>query len=106
MSFRKVAGLLLLAACSSATQRNGGQLTGAAAPQTATEQFLRANVSHTGVSQLLEIRRLADQGGRVSDIVRQVGACIEAVNPSVQVTDALFAEVTAEGPNTFDFAVD
>ena len=60
-----------------------------------TEQFLRANVSRTGVSQLLEIRRLADQGGSVSDIVRQVGACIEAVNPSVQVTDALFAEVTA-----------
>ena len=42
MSFRKVAGLLLLAACSSATQRNSGQLTGAAAPQLATEQFLRA----------------------------------------------------------------
>jgi len=42
VSFRKVAGLLLLAACSSAIQRNGGQLTGAAAPQIATEQFLRA----------------------------------------------------------------
>jgi len=42
VSFRKVAGLLLLAACSSATQRNGGQLTGANAPQVATEQFLRA----------------------------------------------------------------
>jgi hypothetical protein len=42
VSFRKVAGLLLLAACSSATQRNAGQLTGGAAPQIATEQFLRA----------------------------------------------------------------
>ena len=42
MSFRKVAGLLLLAACSSATQRNSGQLTGATAPQLAAEQFLRA----------------------------------------------------------------
>ena len=60
-----------------------------------TEQFLRANVSRTGVSQLLEIRRLADQGGKVSEIVEQVGACIEAVNPSVQVTEALLAEVTA-----------
>ena len=42
MSFRKVAGLLLLAACSSATQRNGGALTGAAAPQGTTQEFLRA----------------------------------------------------------------
>src|SRR5204863_155872 len=42
VSFRKVAGLLLLAACSSATQRNGGQLTGATAPKIATEEFLRA----------------------------------------------------------------
>jgi hypothetical protein len=42
VSFRKVAGLLLLAACSSATQRNSGQITGSVAPQTATEQFLRA----------------------------------------------------------------
>jgi hypothetical protein len=42
VSFRKVAGLLLLAACSSATQRNGGPLTGAAAPKVATEQFLLA----------------------------------------------------------------
>jgi len=33
---------MLLAACSSATQRNGGQATGATAPQIATEQFLRA----------------------------------------------------------------
>jgi hypothetical protein len=42
VSFRKVAGLLLLAACSSATQKNGGQLTGAAAPKLAAEEFLRA----------------------------------------------------------------
>jgi len=42
VSFRKVAALFLLTACSSATQRNGGQLTGSAAPQIAAEQFLRA----------------------------------------------------------------
>jgi hypothetical protein len=42
VSFRKVAGVLLLAACSSATQRNTGQITGGSAPQLATEQFLRA----------------------------------------------------------------
>jgi hypothetical protein len=44
VSLRKVAGLFLLAACSSATQTagNSGQLTGAAAPQLAVEQFLRA----------------------------------------------------------------
>jgi hypothetical protein len=42
VSFRKIAGLLLLTACSSATQRNSGQLTGGAAPQVATEQFVRA----------------------------------------------------------------
>jgi hypothetical protein len=42
VSFRKVAGLLLLAGCSSATQRNTGQITGGAAPQIAAEQFLRA----------------------------------------------------------------
>jgi DNA helicase-2/ATP-dependent DNA helicase PcrA len=60
-----------------------------------TEQFLRANDSQVGVSQLLEIRRLADHGGKVSEIVQQVGACIEAVNPGVQVTDGLLADVTA-----------
>lgn len=44
MSLRKVAGLFFLAACSSATQSsvNSGELTGAAAPQVAVEQFLRA----------------------------------------------------------------
>lgn len=42
MSFRKVAGLLLLAACSSGTQRNSGVTTGSVAPSMATEQFLRA----------------------------------------------------------------
>ena len=44
MSFRKVAGLFLLAACSGATRTAGtsGELTGGAAPQIAVEQFLRA----------------------------------------------------------------
>lgn len=44
MSFRKIAGLFLLAACSSATRNAGtnGQLTGAAAPQIAVDQFLKA----------------------------------------------------------------
>ena len=44
MSFRKVAGLFLLAACSSATQTaaNSGELTGAPTAQTAVEQFLSA----------------------------------------------------------------
>jgi hypothetical protein len=44
VSFRTVAGLLLLAACSTGTQTaaNNGQLTGAAAPQLAVQQFLKA----------------------------------------------------------------
>lgn len=43
VSFRKVAGLFFLAACSSATTAgNSGGLTGAPAPQIAAEQFLRA----------------------------------------------------------------
>ncbi len=44
MSFRKIAGLFLLAACSSATRNaaNSGQLAGAAASQLAVEQFLKA----------------------------------------------------------------
>ena len=42
MSFRIVAGLLLLAACSSATRGTNGQLTGAASPQLAVDQFLGA----------------------------------------------------------------
>jgi len=42
VSFRKVAGLILLAACSSATQKNPGQITGGSAPQLATQQFLLA----------------------------------------------------------------
>jgi hypothetical protein len=44
VSFRKVAGLLFLAACSTATQTipNNGQLTGAATPQLAVDQFLVA----------------------------------------------------------------
>lgn len=42
MSFRIVAGLILVAACSSATQNPlpSGALTGAAAPRLAVEQFL------------------------------------------------------------------
>jgi hypothetical protein len=44
VSFRKVAGLFLLAACSSATRNagNSGELTGAPAPQVAVQQFLSA----------------------------------------------------------------
>jgi hypothetical protein len=44
VSFRIVAGLLLLAACSSATQSgtNNGQLTGAASAELAVSQFLNA----------------------------------------------------------------
>ena len=44
MSFRTVAGLLLLAACATGTQTvaNTGQLTGAATPQLAVVQFLTA----------------------------------------------------------------
>ncbi len=44
MSFRTVAGLLLLAACSTGRQTvaNNGQLTGAATAQLAVDQFLTA----------------------------------------------------------------
>ena len=44
MSFRKIAGLFLLAACSSATRTagNSGELTGAPAAQLAVQQFLSA----------------------------------------------------------------
>jgi hypothetical protein len=43
VSFRKIAVLLFLTACSSGTRAgNGGQATGAVAPQIAVEQFLRA----------------------------------------------------------------
>lgn len=44
MSFRIVAGLLFLAACSSATQSGstGSNLTGGNSPQLAVDQFLRA----------------------------------------------------------------
>jgi hypothetical protein len=44
VSFRKIAGLFLLVACSSATQKMGsnGQLTGAASAQLAVDQFLQA----------------------------------------------------------------
>jgi hypothetical protein len=42
VTFRKIAGVVFLAACSSATQRNSAPVTGAAAPQLATQQFLLA----------------------------------------------------------------
>ncbi len=43
MSFRTVAGLLLLAACANPqTVANTGELTGAATPQLATDMFLKA----------------------------------------------------------------
>jgi hypothetical protein len=43
VSFRKVAGLVLLAACSSATQGgSNGQLTGGASAELAVSQFLNA----------------------------------------------------------------
>jgi DNA helicase II / ATP-dependent DNA helicase PcrA len=71
-----------------------------------TEQFLNVHASRTGVSQLLEIRRLADKGGKVSDVVRQVGACIEALNPNVQITEALLAEVAAFETHDPDYSLD
>lgn len=44
MSFKTIAGLLLLTACATGTQTaaNSGQLTGAATAQLAVDQFLRA----------------------------------------------------------------
>jgi hypothetical protein len=44
VSLRKVAGLFLLASCSSATQKMGsnGQITGAPSAQLAVDQFLKA----------------------------------------------------------------
>jgi hypothetical protein len=42
VSFKIVAGLFLLAACSSATRGTNGSLTGAASPQLAVDQFLGA----------------------------------------------------------------
>ena len=44
MSFRRVAGLLFLAACATGTQTvaNNGQLTGAVTAQLAVQQFLKA----------------------------------------------------------------
>ena len=43
MSFRRVAGLVFLAACASGPQtvRNDGSMTGAAAPQLAVDHFLK-----------------------------------------------------------------
>ena len=42
VSLRKIAGLFLLAACSSATRGNNAQLTGGATAQLAVDQFLKA----------------------------------------------------------------
>lgn len=42
MSLRKIAGLFLVAACSSATQRGGNQITGAPSAQLAVDGFLKA----------------------------------------------------------------
>jgi hypothetical protein len=42
VSFKIVAGLFLVAACSSATRGTNGSLTGAASPQLAVDQFLGA----------------------------------------------------------------
>ena len=71
-----------------------------------TEQFLQANSSRTGVAELREIRRLAEQGGKVSDVVRHVGACIEAINPNVQITEALLAEVAAFETHDPEYSLD
>ena len=71
-----------------------------------TDQFLLANSSRTGVSQLLEIRRLAAQGDKVSAILRQVGACIEVIYPDMQVTDALVAEVMAFEAHDPEYSLD
>jgi DNA helicase-2/ATP-dependent DNA helicase PcrA len=73
---------------------------------TSTELFLRTNSSRAGVSFLLEVRRLAEQGGRVSAILEQVGACIEAINPEVQATEALLTEVTAFEAHDPEYSLD
>jgi DNA helicase-2/ATP-dependent DNA helicase PcrA len=71
-----------------------------------TEEFLEANSSRSGVSHLLEIRRLAAKNGKVSDIVREVGRCIEAINPNVTITDALLAEVAAFEGHDPEYSLD
>ena len=71
-----------------------------------TEEFLLANSSRDGVSQLSEMRRLAAQGERVSAILAQVGACIEAINPAMKVTDTLLSEVTAFEAHDPEYSLD
>jgi DNA helicase-2/ATP-dependent DNA helicase PcrA len=73
---------------------------------TSTEAFLQANASRAGVSQLLEVRRLAETGSQVSAIVEQVGACIEAINPEVQAVAALMAEVKAFEVHDSEYSLD
>lgn len=71
-----------------------------------TEEFLEAHFSLGGVSNLLEIRRLSARNGKVSDIVREVGRCIEAINPNVAIADALLAEVAAFEHHDPEYSLD
>jgi len=71
-----------------------------------TEEFLQANNSLPGVKHLLTIRRLADGKARVGDIVREVGNCIEAIDPEVTVVDSLVAEVAAFEAHDPEYSLD
>jgi DNA helicase-2/ATP-dependent DNA helicase PcrA len=71
-----------------------------------TDEFLLANKSLPGVKNLLAIRRLAGDKARVGDIVREVGNCIETIQPGVAVVDSLVAEVDAFEAHDPEYSLD
>jgi len=75
-------------------------------PTINTKEFLQANKSLPGVEHLLEIRGLSDRKARVSEIIREVGKCIEAIDSKVSVADSLVAEVAAFEAHDPEYSLD
>jgi len=70
-----------------------------------TEEFLQKHKTLQGVEHLMTIRRLAENNAQVSEIIQEVGDCIEVVT-SEAIGDSLVAEVAAFEAHDPEYSID
>lgn len=71
-----------------------------------TADFLEANRDRPGIEHLLEVRRLARAGAKVSEILGGVANCIESVQDTVGFCDSIVAEVAAFEEHDPEYSLD
>jgi DNA helicase II / ATP-dependent DNA helicase PcrA len=76
------------------------------APTINAEAFLQAHRTTAGIESLLTVRRLAENGEKVSIIVREVANCIKTVYPDMAVAESLVAEILAFEAHDPEYSLD